>query len=449
VAITLSSAQVLALAPDGNSAAAGKKLANTKHWKNLGQDAQAVWGECQGSALYQVRADLSGTTVKCTCPSRKQPCKHVLGLLLLAATDAGAVPSAEPPEWVAAWLAKRAAASAPKEVKKESAKSPAQVAAEQVKRAAKRLALVQTGLDGLDLWLSDLVRNGLSVVETQPDMFTKQAARLVDSQAPGIATRLRRMAGIPGSSRDWGEKLLGEMGRLALLTHAFHRLDALDPALQEDVRGLIGWTLEKEEVAERGEHVAGEWLVLGQWIEDDDPRVRTQRTWLAEAETGRPALVLQFIPNAQRADVGGSLEVFVPGTRFAAELHFWPSAYPLRARLAERRAELSAISTRLAGAASIEAHLSTVADALMRQPWLDRFPCVLRDMVPGCAAGGKDWHVRDREGAALPLSGGEHWRLLALSGGFPVDLAGEWDGETLLPLGVMAEGVYAPLWGVS
>lgn len=139
----------------------------------------------------------------------------------------------------------------------------------------------------------------------------------------------------------------------------------------------------------------------------------------------------------------------MPGTRFPAELHYWPSAYPLRARVAERRGEPVTISGRLPGVERIEVYLGSVADALARQPWLDRFPCVLRDVTPGCAIGGESWHVRDEAGHALPMSSGDHWRLLALSGGNPVALAGEWDGEGLLPLGVVADGAYAPLWGMS
>jgi len=103
--------QVLTLAPDSSSAAAGKKLANAKNWQNQGQNADALWGECQGSALYQVRVDLSTLTITCSCPSRKLPCKHGLGLLLLAVSTPRSVPHSEPPEWVTSWLAKRAANS--------------------------------------------------------------------------------------------------------------------------------------------------------------------------------------------------------------------------------------------------------------------------------------------------------------------------------------------------
>src|SRR5262249_55732887 len=103
---TITSEQALALAPDASSAQAGKKLAAIKHWKNLGRGTTALWGECQGSALYQVRVDLNGMAVRCSCPSRKLPCKHGLGLIILSINDPGALPNAEPPEWVASWLAK-------------------------------------------------------------------------------------------------------------------------------------------------------------------------------------------------------------------------------------------------------------------------------------------------------------------------------------------------------
>jgi hypothetical protein len=73
VSILLTSEQVLALAPDASSASAGKKLGNTRIWQRLGQNSSVLWGECQGSALYQVKVDLSTLTTQCSCPSRKFP----------------------------------------------------------------------------------------------------------------------------------------------------------------------------------------------------------------------------------------------------------------------------------------------------------------------------------------------------------------------------------------
>ena len=435
----LSPEQVLALAPDAASAAAGKKLGNAKSWQMLGQSAEALWGECQGSALYQVRVDLRDMATRCSCPSRKFPCKHGLGLMLLAATAPAALPRGVPPEWVDEWLQKRGATEAKRETKaKPEPTAPVDPTAQAKRTGAakeKRLAQVLRGLDGLDLWMNDLIRNGLAGLELQPATFwEKQAARMVDAQAPGIAARLRRLAGIPNASPDWPERLLRELGRLALLTHAVRRLDALDPALQEDVRQAVGWTLKEDDVVARGEAVDDDWFVLGQRTTNED-RLRVRRTWLVGRATKRSALLLQF--SAAGAPFG---EMLVAGSYQPASLVYWPSAYPQRALVLERRGNPRSIVGDLPGAVSVEDALHAVAKALGRQPWLDRFALVLRDVTPILDHAG--WRVQDAARGALALERGDYWRLLSLSGGRPVQLVGEWNGSALQPLGVLVEGDY-------
>ena len=105
--MSLSLEQVLALAPDASSAAAGRKLGIPAPWQNLGGNDDAYWSECKGSALYQVRVARADLVAKCSCPSRKIPCKHALGLLVLAATMPNALMATEPPEWVMEWLLRR------------------------------------------------------------------------------------------------------------------------------------------------------------------------------------------------------------------------------------------------------------------------------------------------------------------------------------------------------
>ncbi len=437
--MALSVEQVLALAPDAAAAKAGKQHATPKPWRGLGQSAAALWGECQGSALYQVKVDLATLTCACSCPSHKLPCKHSLGLLLLAAGAPAALPQADPPEWVASWLGKRAATAAHKEEKAADKAAHVDPAA-QARRADERMAKVAAGIAGLDRWLSDLVRNGLAGLEQQPRAFWEgQAARLVDAQAPGLAGRVRGLAEIAGSGPNWPERLLSELGRLALLTHAFARLNTLPPALQDDVRQLTGWTLTQDEVAARGEHVADEWLVVGQWVEDEE-RVRTQRSWLIGARTRRQALVLQFSPRPMLPPFPDPL---LPGTRQEGELAFWPSAYPLRARFVGRQGIPQAIS-QLPGAAALDEALAGVAHTLAAQPWLDRFPLTLTGVTLARDPAGA-WHVRDAAAATLPLAGGDPWRLLALTGGAPADIAGEWDGMALRPLLIGRAGTYHPI----
>lgn len=445
--MNLSTDQVLALAPDPSSAGAGKKLANARTWQELGRSDDALWGKCQGSALYQVRVDLRDTTVRCSCPSRKFPCKHGIGLMLLAAGTPASVPQSVPPDWVAEWLARREENKAKREEKTKTAQAaevvddPARAERRQAqanKSAAKRAGLVAKGLDALELWLDDLIRGGLAGVELKPATFWEsQAARMVDAQAPGIATRLRALTGIPGSGPDWPERLLAELGRLTLLAHAFRRVDMLEPGLQDDVRSMIGWSLKEDEVVARGERVADEWIVLGERVTTED-RLRVSRTWLLGLTTRRAALVLQFT-----AAGAGFEETFVPGMRQQATMIFWPGAYPQRALVRERDGRPRPQVDALPGVGSIDEFLQSVAQSLGRQPWLDHFPCVLRNVVPVLA--GDRWLLQDRAQVALPLAPGTHWTLLALAGGAPVDFAGEWDGRSLRPLGMLTAGQYYAL----
>src|SRR5574341_2349715 len=103
------SAQVLTLAPDNASAKAGQALASSHKWTTLGRNERALWGECPGSAKepYQVQIDLSEPAFKGTCPSRKFPCRHALGLFLLFASQPTVLNEQAAPAWVSEWLVKR------------------------------------------------------------------------------------------------------------------------------------------------------------------------------------------------------------------------------------------------------------------------------------------------------------------------------------------------------
>jgi len=433
--------QVTAISPDSAVLADARRLAVPQSWKTTGASARAAWGECQGSALYQVRADLGDLATKCSCPSRKFPCKHGVALLLLVA--GGGVCGGAEPDWVGEWFAKRAEAQAKREEKKTApavAPDPAAVA----KRAAKRHERVLEGMDALDLWMEDLVRGGFAAIPKQrPSVFEAQAARLVDAQAPGLASRLRRLDSDCGATastnEDAASRLLAGLGRMALLTHAYRRVDALDAGLAADVRQAVGFAVELDDVAATGERVVDEWLVLGSFTEDDD-RVRVQRTWLRGLGAGREALVLQFA--AGGATFG---ETFAALSQFSAELAFWPGAWPQRALVRGERSDPQWFDGRVAGHASIDAFLDAHAAALAKHPWLDRFPCCLHDVSIGLPP----TTVSDRDGRAIRLRASSVWDILARSAGRPVDVAGEWDGTALRPLVWRIEGKFVRGEGVS
>jgi hypothetical protein len=440
----LTSEQVKAIAPDSASLKAGQGLADARKWQSLGANEAALWGECKGSAAepYKVRVDLVNPGYACTCPSRKFPCKHAIGLMLLSAASPGKLTQAAVPQWVADWLEKRASRTVQETKKKEPVADEASRQKEAARRAARREKLAESGLDSLDRWLRDLVRNGLASVPSFPESFWgEQSARLVDAQLPGAARLVRELAALPMSGEEWAERFLLALVRLHLLTQAYRRMDALPPGTQADVRALLGWTVHQEELVASSEGIVDDWLVVSQLVEEDQSSgMRTQTNWLWGAETRRAALVLNFAHRTQPLDMS-----LAPGSSLHGELVYYPGAYPLRAVF--KRCELLERLFAPAGYPCLRDFFAAYSNALAKNPWLDAFPAVLQRVVPRVVNG--TLIFQDTGSLALPAPRRFPrqwellaWEMLALSGGVPVDLFGTWNGFFFLPLAVWAEGRY-------
>ena len=431
---TWTTEQVAALAPEAKALATARGLANRRKWQALGRSERAAWGLCQGSAAepYRAQLDLAGPAYACTCPSHKHPCKHTLGLFLLFAGQPGDFAADAPPAWVAEWLAKRDARATQQTARADAPPKPVDAAA-QAKRVAAREDKVAAGLAELETWLGDVAHQGLAALaEKDYAFYDRLAARLIDAQAPGLARQVRALAGAAGTP-GWQEQALGRLGRLWLLTQACRRQEALPPDLQAEVRGLVGWTHDQDAVL-AGPGVRDRWLVVGQYVEDDE-RLATQRTWLWGETTRRPALVLAFSVAGRPFDSG-----LAPASVADAELAFFPGAWPLRA-LVKQRFGATPGYARIPGHATISAALTARAAALAAQPWLISFPAPLCDVAP--TRDGDHWWLRDREDALLPLvcPKDEGWDLLAVSAGRPLDVFGELTAAGLWPLHGTAPGV--------
>src|SRR5688572_26364773 len=108
--MTLSLGRLEQFAPDQSSLAAAGKLRKPALWPLRATDGKGlVWGECQGSASapYRLVAALDDLAHRCSCPSRKFPCKHVLALLWQYVDTPKSFETAEPPDWAVAWAMKR------------------------------------------------------------------------------------------------------------------------------------------------------------------------------------------------------------------------------------------------------------------------------------------------------------------------------------------------------
>lgn len=482
----ISTEQIERLAPDQASLKAAVKLLKPASWPVTEIAEPLIWAECQGSGAnpYLVTADLSDHGYKCTCPSRKFPCKHVLALLMIYSGEPEKFVSGSPPQWVQDWLGRRrkpaggsSAVSADNKssasrknlrkaanhVREEQAalagSTDPDPAAEQARLAEKqqkqqqrkleRQAGIVQGLQEFDRWLADQMRTGLSgLLEDLSARCRVMAARLVDARAQGLAGQLDELPARvwQHDSNERPAALIAELGRLLLLSRQYQRLNnnpAAEPVAWAAVSRLVG---NSEPVAELLEdqtalRVRGVWEVLASRDETRRDGLIAQMTWLletgaalaqtsdgAESATRQPrfALLLDYVA----ASTGRRGAALVPGQLIEAELVFYPSLWPMRAAIAERSSSTSAppeSSQSWPVPVSGSDVLLPVTRALGIEPWLQAIPLLMPPGRLARSANDRWWWVADDRTQALPLG---HQELPpVLSGMHLQSAAGLWSGR--------------------
>lgn len=424
--------QILSLAPDDPSRKSGISLAHPGKWVSAGSNGRALWGECQGSGAkpYQTQIDLADLAFKCSCPSRKFPCKHGLGLLLLQARTPAAIRETQAPAWVEEWLEKRAK----REEKK--ADTPARPADEnaQVKRKDARDRLVEDGIEELQRWMKDIVRNGiLHMPEKDPAFFAETAKRMIDAKAPGLAAMVRNLGTVGFYREGWQSRFMDQLCRMYLVASGFRHRNGLPEGLMEDVRTAAGFTQNQDEL-KASPGTTDTWFVLGKQTIEEDSLV-TERNWLYGTQTGRYALVLQFSVRGQ-----GLAFSLSPGMLVRGELVYFPSARPLRALIRQQNA--------IRGQATYqpfsgwEEVAGSAAEIFRDLPFDAERPFIVRQLSPVFSDG--RWWLCDGEQRMVQVKEGfrQLFTLLSISGGQPQDMAVLGREHVYEPLGVWANGQY-------
>jgi hypothetical protein len=112
--MALSRGAIEAAAPDQGALTAAAALLKPAKWPLRARSGSLIWGECQGSGAnpYRVAADVDDLGCKCTCPSRKFPCKHGLALMWMFVDGEAGCAAAPTPDWVTEWVGRRRKAAA-------------------------------------------------------------------------------------------------------------------------------------------------------------------------------------------------------------------------------------------------------------------------------------------------------------------------------------------------
>lgn len=432
--MNLTEDQILTLAPDEASKKPGKDLANPSKWVSKGANEQALWGECQGSGSkpYQTQVDLANIAFKCSCPSRKFPCKHGLGLLLLYARQKNSFTDTAAPVWVTEWLGKRTG----KQEKKTKDEKPVDEAA-QAKRQQARTQKVTNGIAELQLWIKDIVRNGiLSMPEKGFPWFENMAKRMVDAQAPGLANMIRNLGETSFYAEGWQTGFVNQLVRIYLAMEGFNHLATVPETLQNDIRTLIGFTQNQEELKEQ-KGITDIWMVLAKQTTEDD-NVTTERNWLFGVQSRQYALVLQFIVRGQ-----GMQLTFIPGMAVEAELVFFPSVSPLRAIVKQQVA--SNANVQLNGFSNWQQVVESETQLGSTWPVRNERPYIIQQLKP--VQYNNQWWLQDASNHIMQMKNEQKaiWKLLSLSGGNAMDMAVIGIEHQYEPVGVWLNDRYITL----
>ncbi|MBR0847325.1 SWIM zinc finger family protein [Bradyrhizobium diazoefficiens] len=412
------------LATDQSSLKAAAGLAKPGKWSGVGgsHDGALIWGECAGSGAnpYRVMADLRDLGNKCTCPSRKFPCKHVLGLLWLNAEAIVPFKPSDTPDWVSDWLGRRrgtsagrpatsAAPGAEKDVRAartveadvaDDPKDLARREAQAARRSEETERAILDALDALGQWIGDQLRLGLSgFIDDATARCRRIAARLVDGKAAALAGRIdelpARLLALPPGDRPRGAVV--ELGKLVLLSCAFRAAPR-----DAEMRRTVATSETRETVlADPGAlRIEARWEVLAEQVQTRRDGLVSQTTWLLNLGATGPrfAMLLDFFP----ASAGKRGSVFTPGERFHGELVFYPSAQPLRALLVQRAAAEEAQGLEWP---TPDATLSdAMSRPLLAEPWTIDIPLLLpQGRLARDEAGGSWWRSLDGT-SALPVA---------------------------------------------
>ncbi len=426
--------QIAGIAPSSHLLKTGRSFAQPEKWLSLGRYEDVIWGVfplLTGKPPKPIHTSILLNDLKfsCSCASRSFPCAHGLGLLQLMIDQPDLFAVLDVPEWVVQWQEKVQNQIETQRQRDTAVPPPPH-------HQQKKLAAIQSGASELELWLHDLVRNGLASARHKPkEYWFRMADRMVDAKAAGVAVELRQLAAIPADSANWAETILRRIGRLYLLVQGFQQFDQLSPEVQADL--LTAVTRQTNTALSPEPEIHDLWHILGQETEQSGKRL-VQTIWLWGQQSNRAAQI-SFTAHGQRHQDF----TLMTGTAVAARLKFYISATPLHAQILERTA-YSTPQNPVTGYTSIQAAAQDFNQALAKNPWLTRFP-VMVTAVP--RHNGPNWQLQDPSGSnlLLPTHYKQNWHLLALSGGRPLPIFGLFDGHVLTPLSVWSDGRYLPL----
>ena len=408
--------QLLGLSPDHFTIRSGRGNAKQNKWLSLGKNEHLVWGEFDNKHRppYQVALDFTHMQFSCNCTSRKFPCHHIIGLHLLWHYSSELFEDGSVPAWVRLYQTRFL-----QQWHRNTQLSTALISVE-------ALDSLKNGLNELERWLHDLIQNGLAALpDKQKAYWTTIANRMADIQAMTLSHQLLELSNIGQSQADWPESYLKRLSPLALLVAGFKRFEKQSLQVQADLITATGRPLPM--FSNGRSPLYDQWLVLGHRSETVSQQQHLV-TWLWGLNHECVAQMTQIIKGKHPSGVR-----YITGSVLGAELQYRVSATPLGAQFVTKPTIRKAPDAQLGNPLILNA-IQLYTNAKVKNPWLQRYPLILKEMTPLFENG--RWTILDSQNYSLPLPPKFNygWHLQALASSQAVSIFGIWDGCLFEPI---------------
>ena len=288
------------------------------------------------------------------------------------------------------------------------------------------------GTEQLHTWLLDIAQIGILEQDLSEDSLAEVASRMVDAKMGSIARRIRQLGHIDRSDPGWVKHLQTQFSLLYLFVNNFKRLSSHTLPMQHSLLNWAGYAVKKSELnPEKG--INDIWTVVGMQTRQEE-QLRIRKCWMVGAKSKRFTLILDFAFGRARFE-----QTFEFAKSYKGRLNYYPASFPLRGVLFDS-AVVKSTKVQIPAFDTIEKFLLQYAKALAKNPWLTEFPCSISKVYVIFRE--ENFFILDEEKHVVKLAGDEDimWSLVAMSGGCPMTLFGEWDGVSLKPSSFVERG---------
>jgi len=408
---------ILSISPDAPSTKNANKIFSKTNWKVKKSD-RAVWSEIYGSGKkpYLTQIDTQEIAFKCSCPSRKFPCKHGLALgLYVAQNGLENLSQEEEPLWVKEWLDKRIEKAVKRASKPVKVKS-----VERIKKLEdRRWSSAKKDVESLELWLQDALKLGiLDFPNREHGYWEALKKRMVDLKISGFNVFFSQLQSME-YGENWELKVVDILSQIHQLVASVKHYDSLDEPFKKELAMLLGWSVNRKELLadEQSEVVDDVWIVTKVLLEEQE-RLTVRKVYLYGTESNRWAFILEFAHGNSYFE-----EHYLEGSLVQAKLVFYDGLFKQRAVLKIKGAKEESDFKALRPFATLQEAHNAFKEALILFPWIFDYPL----FVSACNVVEKDkkFYLVDREDSFIELKGmgrSAYYNFLIQSSGAFVDM---------------------------